>query len=103
VVRSSYFKLSHLSLITFTKDIADGAIMLLIDTYCKVLLQGGGYLTQKHQLHLPRVELFLQSLSAKEPLYFEQRSIDEGEQNYATSYYNDYYYLVSLYQLCGPI
>lgn len=67
----------------------------MIDIYCQVLLQSGGYMTNKHKLHLPRIELFLQSLSRKEPLYFEQRSLDEGEEAYATSRYKDYYYLVS--------
>ncbi len=76
---------------------------MLMDVYCHVLLKSGGYLTEKHQLHLPRIELFLQMLSRKEPLYFEQRAIDEGEEHYATANYKDYYYLVSYCAVCYVI
>jgi 5'-3' exonuclease len=43
----------------------------------------GGYLTDMSKLHLPRIELFLQELARKEPLYFQQRSIDDEEPEYS--------------------
>lgn len=54
----------------------------------------GGYLTNKHQIHLPRLELFLQEIARREPLYFQQRSMDENEKQYATPEYKDHYYKV---------
>jgi 5'-3' exonuclease len=56
----------------------------------------GGYLTKKNQIHLPRLELFLQEIARREPLYFQQRSIEENEQEYANQdQYKRFYYHVT--------
>jgi 5'-3' exonuclease len=54
----------------------------------------GGYLSDKTQIHLPRIELFLQEMARREPLYFQQRSIDEKDEGYADAGYRDHYYKV---------
>lgn len=52
----------------------------------------GGYLTDKGQLHFPRIELFIQEISRREPLYFQQRAIEDKERPFATPEYRDHYY-----------
>jgi hypothetical protein len=66
----------------------------MMNTYRDILPGLGGYLTQKNSLHLPRVELFLQELARREPLYFQQRAMDEKEPAYAGLGYRDFYYQV---------
>jgi 5'-3' exoribonuclease 1 len=76
------------------QDIADGSLNLMMNTYRDILPGLGGYLTQKNSLHLPRVEMFLQELARREPLYFQQRAMDEKEPAYAGPGYRDHYYEV---------
>jgi hypothetical protein len=66
----------------------------MMTTYRDLLPRLGGYLSHKHSLHLPRVELFLQELARRETLYFEQRGADEQEPLYAGPGYRDHYYKV---------
>jgi hypothetical protein len=45
---------------------------------------------------MPRLELLLQELSRREPLYFEQRAVEEQVPEYMdNSKYRDHYYEVS--------
>ena len=43
-------------------------------------------------MHLPRVELFIQEIGRREPLYFQQRATDEKEPRYADDGYRNFYY-----------
>jgi hypothetical protein len=43
-------------------------------------------------IHLPRVELFLQEIGRREPLYFQQRAIDEKDSKYGDDDYAEHYY-----------
>jgi hypothetical protein len=45
-------------------------------------------------IHLSRVELFLQEIGRREPLYFQQRAIDEKDSEYANDNYAEHYYKV---------
>ena len=45
-------------------------------------------------IHLSRVELFLQEIGRREPLYFQQRAIDEKDSEYADNNYAEHYYKV---------
>lgn len=47
-------------------------------------------------IHLSRVELFLQEIGRREPLYFQQRAIDEKDTEYAGENYSEHYYKVSI-------
>lgn len=77
-------------------DIADGALNLMMLTYRDMFVTLGGYLTNKNAIHLPRLELFLQELARREPLYFQQRSFEEQIKAYGNkSTYGEYYYNVS--------
>lgn len=73
-------------------DIADGSLNLLMNTYSDILPKLGGYLTEKSKLHLPRVELLIQEIARREPLYFQQRAIDEKDDAYAGDAYKEHYY-----------
>jgi 5'-3' exonuclease len=66
----------------------------MMNIYRDILPKLGGYLTDKAKIHLPRVELFIQEIARREPLYFQQRSIDEKEKEYAGDGYKDHYYKV---------
>lgn len=48
----------------------------------------------KERIHLPRVELFLQEIARREPLYFQQRAIEEQDDAYAGDDYRKHYYKV---------
>ena len=67
----------------------------MMNVYRDLLPDIGGYLTDKASIHLNRVELFLQEIGRREPLYFQQRAIDEKDPKYAEEGYNDHYYKVS--------
>ena len=75
-------------------DIADGSLNLMMNIYRDIMPKLGGYLTNKDQLHLPRIELFLQEIARREPLYFQQRAIDEKDELYAGDDYRAHYYKV---------
>ena len=49
---------------------------------------------------MSRVELFLQEIGRREPLYFQQRAIDEKDTEYAGENYSEHYYKVSLHDVC---
>ena len=73
-------------------DIADGSLNLMMNIYRDILPSLGGYLTDKADIHMPRVEAFLQEVSRREPLYFQQRAIDEKDPAYADTNYKEHYY-----------
>lgn len=73
-------------------DIADGSLNLMMNVYRDLLPTLGGFLTDKSKIHLPRLELFLQEISRREPLYFQQRSADEKEPRYNDDDYKKFYY-----------
>jgi 5'-3' exonuclease len=73
-------------------DIADGSLNLMMNVYRDMLPQLGGYLTQKEKIHLNRVELFLQEIARREPLYFQHRAAEEKDIDYASDNYKDHYY-----------
>ena len=64
----------------------------MMNTYRDILPELGGYLTNKAEIHLPRTEAFLQEVGRREPLYFQQRSIDEKDPLYAGDNYRERYY-----------
>ena len=66
----------------------------MMNVYRDVLQDIGGYLTDKGNIHLSRVELFLQEIGRREPLYFQQRAIDEKDSEYAGDNYSEHYYKV---------
>lgn len=68
----------------------------MMNVYRDMLPEIGGYLTDKSKIHLPRLELFIQEISRREPLYFQQRAIDERDQGYADEGYKAHYYKVTL-------
>ena len=69
---------------------------LMMNVYRELLPSIGGYITDKDKIHLPRLELFVQELARREPLYFEQRAIEEKESEYAGDGYREHYYKVSV-------
>ena len=73
-------------------DIADGSLNLMMNVYRDIMPTLGGYLTNKSKMHMPRVELFIQEIGRREPLYFQQRAVDEKEPRYAEDGYRDFYY-----------
>jgi 5'-3' exonuclease len=75
-------------------DIADGSLNLMMNVYRDMLPDLGGYLTDKSAIHLPRLELFVQEISRREPLYFQQRAVDDKDDGYATDRYKEHYYKV---------
>ena len=68
----------------------------MMNVYRDMLPEMGGYLTDKSKIHLPRLELFIQEISRREPLYFQQRAIDERDQGYADDGYKAHYYKVCI-------
>ena len=78
-------------------DIADGSLNLMMRVYSDMLpRQLGGYLTNKSSIHLNRVELFVQEIGRREPLYFQQRAVDDKDDGYAGEGYREHYYQVTL-------
>ena len=75
-------------------DIADGSLNLMMNVYRDMLPKMGGYLTHKEAMHLPRLELFMQEVARREPLYFQQRSAEEKDPMYAHETYKEHYYSV---------
>lgn len=67
-----------------------------MNIYKQLFPKLGGYLTNKHQIHLPRLEVFLQEIARREPLYFQQRGVDEDEMEYTKKDYAKHYYNVRL-------
>lgn len=66
----------------------------MMNIYREMIPELGGYLTDKDKVHLPRIELFMQEIARREPLYFQQRAIDEKEEAYAGEKYREHYYKV---------
>jgi 5'-3' exoribonuclease 1 len=64
----------------------------MMNIYRDLMPRLGGYLTDKTQVHLLRVEAFLQEVSRREPLYFQQRAIEEKDPVYASDRYKQHYY-----------
>ena len=54
-------------------DIESGSINYMMEAYIRLMPIMGGYLTDKANIHLSRLELFIQAVSDREALYFEQR------------------------------
>lgn len=73
-------------------DIANGALNVMMSTYQDMFPVLGGHLVDKESLHLPRIELFMQELSRRETLYFEQRAVDDKEPRFKGAGYKDFYY-----------
>lgn len=75
-------------------DIANGSINFMMSLYKDLMPLMGGYLTDKSRIHLGRLELFIQGVAAREPLYFEHRGVEEGNPGYlgAHTYRQHYYY-----------
>ena len=67
-------------------DIADGSLNLMMNTY-QDMPSTRGYLTDKSKIHLGRVELFIQEIARREPLYFQQRATEEKDKFYADDSY----------------
>jgi 5'-3' exonuclease len=82
-------------------DIENGSINFMMSMYQELMPIMGGYLTDKAKIHLPRLELFLQYISSREPLYFEQRGTDEQNNAYknASQYRRQYYMVFDFYDL----
>lgn len=74
-------------------DISDGSLNMIMTVYSDVI-QRVGYLTDKEKLHLPRIELLIQEVSRREPLYFMQRAVEEKEPEYGGVNYRAHYYMV---------
>ncbi len=73
-------------------DIADGSLNLMMNIYRDMMPRLGGYLTNKADIHLSRLEVFIQEIGRREPLYFQQRAIDEKDQAYGGENYKSHYY-----------
>jgi len=73
-------------------DIADGSLNLMMSTYKDLLPVMGGYLTHKVSIHRPRLEIYLQAISQKEPLYFQHRAQEEKNPEMGGANYKDVYY-----------
>ena len=67
----------------------------MMNIYKETIPQLGGYLINDTDLHLNRIEIYLQEIARREPLYFQQRAIDDKEPGYATDDYKDFYYKVT--------
>jgi 5'-3' exoribonuclease 4 len=73
-------------------DISDGSLTFMMDIYRDMIPHIGGYLTNGNQLHLARIELFIQEISRREVLYFQHRAIIDKEAEYNTPRYKEHYY-----------
>jgi len=60
-------------------EINTGALTFMLDKYTGLLLEWGGYLTDKEQIHPDRFEQFLHELSFLESEHFKRRSFEEDE------------------------
>ena len=67
---------------------------MMMNIYRDLLPSLGGYLTDKNRIHRARLELFVQELARREPLYFEHRAIEDQTSEYAGPQYRDFYYEV---------
>lgn len=73
-------------------DISDGSLTFMMDVYRDMIPHIGGYLTKGNQLHLPRIELFIQEISRREVLYFQNRALLDKEPEYSSPRYKEHYY-----------
>ena len=74
-------------------------IQMHISTHTRMLVHSNMnppsyWMHAQGNIHLSRVELFLQEIGRREPLYFQQRAIDEKDSEYADNNYAEHYYKV---------
>jgi 5'-3' exonuclease len=73
-------------------SIASGGLNLLVRSYKEIQKNSSGYLTKKYQIHLGRVELFLEKLSNEaEKFYFSQVEKVKEEKSLEKDYKKNYY------------
>ena len=73
-------------------SIASGGLNLLVRSYKEIQKKSKGYLTKKYQMHLGRVELFLEKLSNEaEEFFFSQKEKNYDQTNLDYSYKKHYY------------
>lgn len=74
-------------------DILSGSLDLCLNLYRDLMPSLGGYLTDKHRIHLPRLELVFRALAAFEADYFHKRGTLEREPHYTDpDRYRSFYY-----------
>ena len=52
----------------------------MMNIYLDIMSKMGGFMTNKDKLHLPRIELFLQEVARREPLYVLGAVVNRGGQ-----------------------
>lgn len=73
-------------------SIASGGLNLLVRSYKEIQKNSRGYLTKKYQMHIGRVELFLEKLSNEaEKFFFSQTEKSKEEKNLEKDYKKNYY------------
>ena len=78
-------------------DIADGSLNFMMAVYQELLPEDlGGYLCRRDAIHLNRLELFIQEVARREPLYFQQRAADDKDPRFADDNYRAHYYRVMI-------
>lgn len=74
-------------------SIASGGLNLLVRSYKEIQKNSRGYLTKKFQMHMGRIELFLEKLSNEaEKFFFFQSEKIKGEQSLNKDYRHVYYF-----------
>lgn len=75
-------------------DILSGSLDLCLSVYRDLLPHLGGFLTDKHQIHLPRFEVVARALATFERQYFDKRGAAEQVPEYRDeNLYRKHYYL----------
>src|SRR3546814_68201 len=77
-------------------EVGNGGLANMIAAYIRLLPNFGGYLTNKTQIHLARLELFIQMCSDREPLYFQAIADRDDDDRYRQANYKDHYYQAKL-------
>ena len=73
----------------------------MMDIYRDIMPTMRGYLTNACDFHLPRVELYILEISRRKALYFQRRSINDKEPEYATERYKEFYNKVCVILIDG--
>jgi 5'-3' exonuclease len=74
-------------------SIASGGLNLLVRSYKEIQKNSKGYLTQKYQMHMGRVELFLEKISNEaERFFFYQKEKIDHEFSHELQYKQNYYF-----------
>mmetsp|Transcript_29498 Transcript_29498/g.57744 ORF Transcript_29498/g.57744 Transcript_29498/m.57744 type:complete len:514 (-) Transcript_29498:566-2107(-) len=74
-------------------SIASGGLNLLVRSYKEIQKDSKGYLTKKYQMHLGRVELFLEKISNEaEEFFFCQNEKNSENPNSKIDYKKNYYF-----------